>query len=111
MFRPSGEKLNFSSGMTSAASTTSFSMLPMARSTVEARVAGACGCCAGAAAGTAVTWVPCPRAVAVETIAAASQTSRISLILTIVTLHGIEQFLRVVSHPVFEDDLDVLDIR
>src|SRR5690349_20133862 len=47
MFRASGVKLNLSSGIASAASTTCFSMALMSRSTTEATV---CGACCGAAA-------------------------------------------------------------
>src|SRR5260221_9214277 len=52
MFKLSGEKLNLSSGMASAASTTCFSMALISRSTTEATVGEACcspgGCCAWA---------------------------------------------------------------
>jgi len=62
MFKLSGEKLNFSSGMASAASTTSFSTVLIRRSTAEATVGGA----AGGAPATAALAAPCPDAVTVK---------------------------------------------
>src|SRR5260221_1041649 len=121
MFRFPGVKLNFASGMASAASTSSFSTLVMSRSTDEATVGGVCG--AGDALAFVALFAPCPSAVNVKPSDGSRQQSRDGLmrmnllitfqvsVLAVVAFHGIEQLSGVVADTVFEDDLDVLDVR
>src|SRR5438477_2144213 len=63
MFKLSGEKLNLSSGMASAASRTCFSMALISRSRAEANVGAGCEACAGGALAAVVLFALCPNAV------------------------------------------------
>src|ERR1700687_5335512 len=96
MLKFSGEKLNLSSGMASAASTISFSMVLISRSRVEAIVGGDCGdCCALGALAAATLVVRCPKAAAVKTSTANSKKIRFGFI-GVRLLNWFEKFSRTV---------------
>ena len=80
MFKLSGEKLNLSSGMASAASTICFSIMLIWRSTVEATVGGGCDCCARGTLAAAALFVPCPKAAMAKMNAANRKKIRICFI-------------------------------
>src|SRR5437879_2757170 len=100
MFKLSGEKLNFSSGMASTTSSICFSIPLISRSTAEAMVGGAGGgcCCACVALAAAIR-------------ANVRSPGNNALVLAIVSSHGIQQLLCVVPDAIPEHDFDVFDVR